>query len=881
MNMAEAHLEHDRGTRAVRQADQDTRDIRAKRCGVVTVLMLLLTLAAQGADAQNQIMRGSIAGQVTDAQALAVPGTTVQIVNLEDGVTQMLVSDGEGRYAQFGLNPGTYRVEATLQGFGEFRSEALRLSRGDTIELDIRLAPAGVAERVTVSPNRAERRTDYSSPSNLITADQIASLNMPTTEDVVNYQPGIVIRRRYIGDSNGTLGMRGANMFQTARSMVFSDGVPLHNPLQTRWNGAPRWSLVSPDEIESAEVIYGPFSAEYSGNAMGGVVKLNTRLPDTRQLRIDSNLFSQGYSSLGAGDTFNGGRISTSYGDRVGRVQFHVLHNHLRNDSQPQNFSIDESLRDAAGQPVALGAISTVNDRSVPSIVYGDTGAERAQTDLFKAKVGVELSPHWTTRVNVAFENRIGEGLRPTSYLTDAAGNTIWGDGNNGTDDAAFSGQAFNVDNALFGTDERDRESLFGSWELNGELRDNWRLQTTVSRFDVLKDFSVESNFNPADPLDDGTGTITEFDDSGWTTLDVKLRDADFAGTSKLSVIGGYHYSTQQIGLNQYASASYRTETRDARTNSSGGATSIQGLFAQLGWLPHPDWEVTLGGRQELWRSRDGFVDSPGASVVQPERDISKFSPKVALGWEPATRFRLQYSLAKAYRFPLPEELFDNEIRTFGTVLGDARLDPEDGIHNNVSMQYGIGNGHVEVNLFRDDVKNTIFTQFQFVGGRPIFSFLPIDKVRTAGVEFVVDQRQVLDSKLDIQVNGTVLDSEIVEHSLRPSNEGKNFPRLPTFRLGLFGIYHFTPRWQSSVGVRYSSNQFDDLDNGDTATRVFGAIDEYFFLDAKITYWLPDGGRLSVGMNNITNEEAFVHHPWPQRTFLAEFSVDVLNELVR
>jgi iron complex outermembrane receptor protein len=83
------------------------------------------------------------------------------------------------------------------------------------------------------------------------------------------------------------------------------------------------------------------------------------------------------------------------------------------------------------------------------------------------------------------------------------------------------------------------------------------------------------------------------------------------------------------------------------------------------------------------------------------------------------------------------------------------------------------------------------------------------------------------------------------------------------------------------VGVRYSSNQFDDLDNGDTATHVFGAIDEYFFLDAKVTYWLPDGGRLSVGMNNITNEEAFVHHPWPQRTFLAEFSVDVLNELVR
>ncbi len=420
------------------RTDRSTRSGERKQgryihCTIIwCAVALLLTLNPDAADAQNQSMRGTIAGQVIDEQSLAVPGATVQVVNLEDGTTQTLVSDGEGRYALFGLDAGTYRVEATLPGFADVRSDDLRLSRGETLELDIQFALA-FAEQVTVSPNRAERRTDYSSPANLITDDQIASLNMPTTEDVVNYQPSIIIRRRYIGDSNGTLGMRGANMFQTTRSMVFTDGVPLHNPLQTRWNGAPRWSLVSPDEIESAEVIYGPFSAEYSGNSMGGVVKLNTRLPETRQLRIDTNLFSQSYSSLGAKDTFNGGRISTSYGDRVGRVQFYLLHNRLQNDSQPQNFSLDDSLRAAAGQPVASGAIRTVNDRAAPAIVYGDTGAERARTDLLKARVGVELTPRWNTRVNLAFENRIGEGRRATSYLTDVAGNTVWGDGDNGT----------------------------------------------------------------------------------------------------------------------------------------------------------------------------------------------------------------------------------------------------------------------------------------------------------------------------------------------------------------------------------------------------------------------------------------------------------------
>ena len=43
--------------------------------------------------------------------------------------------------------------------------------------------------------------------------------------------------------------MRGANMFQTARTMVFADGMPLHSLLETRWSGAPRWGLVAADEL--------------------------------------------------------------------------------------------------------------------------------------------------------------------------------------------------------------------------------------------------------------------------------------------------------------------------------------------------------------------------------------------------------------------------------------------------------------------------------------------------------------------------------------------------------------------------------------------------------------------------------------------------------
>ena len=41
----------------------------------------------------------------------------------------------------------------------------------------------------------------------------------------------------------------------------------------------PRWGLVTPEEIERVDVMYGPFSAAYPGNSVGAVVDYVTRMP--------------------------------------------------------------------------------------------------------------------------------------------------------------------------------------------------------------------------------------------------------------------------------------------------------------------------------------------------------------------------------------------------------------------------------------------------------------------------------------------------------------------------------------------------------------------------------------------------------------------------
>jgi iron complex outermembrane receptor protein len=840
-----------------------------------------LLLACQPALAQNQIMKASVRGRVLDQHALPIPGADVRVAPAVGEGSRLAVTGSDGGFGVAGLSPGRYRVTVSLAGFRDFESGELELRAGDTLSLELTLAVAELAEQLTVEPDVFQRRSDYSSPANFITAEQIASLNAPTVEDVFSYQPSVLIRRRYIGDSNGTLGMRGANMFQTARSMVFADGVPIHNPLQTRWNGAPRWSLVAPDEVESAEVIYGPFSAEYAGSSMGGVVKLKTALPSERRLAVEGNGFLQSFDLDGAQEDLEGYRLFTSYGDRIGKLAFRVLYNRLDNASQPQSFNRDEDgLAPAGSEPPVTGAIRSLSHLGRPAVTYGDTGREEVGTHLLKLKGGYELSPAWSTRLTLAYESRRDDRDSPVNYLRDESDRPIWGDGDGATDDARLGSEAFSVQNALFGIQFRDRESVFAGWEVDGRFGDSWNVEGVASRFDILEDLAVDSDFNPSDPLDDGTGRITTFDDSGWTTLDLKLSNSALLGRYDLSFVTGVHGSTQRIGVTQYDSPDYAGAVQGAVQSRSGGRTSTSALFAQLAWRFHPDWELTLGARQEWWRTRDGVAQTAAVTTSHDDRDIARLSPKASIGFEPARRTRIQYSVGRAYRFPVPEELFDFEIRTFGSVLGDASLEPEAGIHHNLSIQHGVGRGHVEANLFLDDVDDTIFTQFQFVGGAPIFSFLPIDRVRTTGLELVLDQPKVLGSKLDLQMNATVLKSEILEHALRPAWVGTDFPRMPRARIGLFAVYNLTPRWLAAIGARYSSDQYGELGNADTVDDVFGSIDAYLFLDAKLSFRLPTGGRFSVGVDNLANETAFVYHPWPQRTLFAEFSLELGRDLL-
>ena len=706
--------------------------------------------------------------------------------------------------------------------------------------------------------------TPYTSPTSVVTEEKAESINMATIEDFVKYEPSIVVRRRYIGDPNGVVGMRGSGMFQTSRTMVFADGVPLHNMLRTRWNGAPRWSMASPDETESVEIIYGPFSAEYAGNAMGGVVNINTRRPDDFEFNAEVNLFSQNFSHMGANDTYTGSKAFVSAGERFGKTSLYISHSHLENDSHPQSFRYDKTDAPVGGETAVTGAYYSVDSKGKPAMYFADSGSDNSITDLTKLKVGHEMGD-WLARFTLAYEDR-SRNSTPTNYLRDAGDNPVW------SGSVVQDGMQFDVRGSRFALSESSRENLILAATFEGPVANNWNMEVGVSKFDVLEDQSISSKLNPDDPSYTGVGSLSEFDSTGWITLDVKARSDKFMDSKHMNFIAGVHFDHYDMTLNSY-DTDYATGTKTTLDAMVGGESETKAVFAQWGLQVTPQTDITLGARYERWTTMNGKnYDYGSASYVDVDtRTETGFSPKFSVGHKLNKNWMTRYSIAKAYRFPILEELYHNEVKTTGTTIANEKLKPEDGLHHNLMFEKQLAKGFMRFNLFQETVKNVIYYQSDTVALTT--TYLPIDEVATQGAEFIVQQNRIAGGNTDVSFNMTWLDSDITKNEADPSIEGNVMARMPKWRANFLLTQHLNDKWNVSGGMRYASDSFGNIDNSDTAQNVMSAIDGYTFFDVKSTYKINKNSKVSVGIDNLTNELAFVAHPWPLRTYYVKGSI--------
>ncbi|TCV83937.1 MULTISPECIES: TonB-dependent receptor [Methylomonas] len=731
----------------------------------------------------------------------------------------------------------------------------------------------------------------FTSPSTRLSRAEIERQNAQTTEEAVKYQPSLQIRQRYIGDPNGVLGIRGADMFSTARNMVYADGLPLHNQLQASFNGAPRWSMVGPNEIDAVDVVYGPFSAEYSGNSIGGVVNLKTHMPMKEEYYAETSYFVQPWENIGADSgTFDGNRQYFSYGNRLDKWSALLSYNRLEAESQPMSYFIDNTgLRNPTGTQTAVtGAVPTLDTRGTPSYIYGDTGPELVNTDLVKLKVGYDITPDLQAIFTGAFEERTRKSEKPRNYLTSASG-AYYGDNNNNSRDAVYAGRSFNVLNSGFGPSDDERQTMQIGMQVKGAITDTWDIDTTFSYLDVIKDERRTAFFSPDDPRNQNTGQLQVFDDFNWKNYDLKLSTRELFGWKPLEFLAGYHFDNYNMNFKQFSYNSYSADQIGSETigRRNQGEVTTNAMFGQFAYHFAPDWDLTLGARYEWWLASSGV----GSNRALSDRSDDAISPKASLGFEPSN-WKFRYSFGRSYRFPVIAEMYQNLQSPTSITTANENLKAEDGWHHNFMIEYGLDNGYVRVNVFRDDIRNTIQQVRRATGILTENAFQNIPATSTTGVELVYDQARVLDSDFDLNFNATWMNAIVedggpdinfqeADGSLTRFNlTGKQRIRLPEWRFNALATYHVNEALDVSMAGRYTNDSFNDIDNKDSVNNVFGAQDGFFFLDFKTSYRFkydllgkPAKSRVSFGINNLTDKTAYVFHPYPQRTFFIEGAI--------
>ena len=107
-----------------------------------------------------QTERGAISGVVTDETKAAVPGVTIKVINAGTNVATDVISSDAGTFIAVNLPPGTYRIEATLQGFRTSIISGITLNAGSTARVDVQLNLGSMTELVNVVAENSTLQTE-------------------------------------------------------------------------------------------------------------------------------------------------------------------------------------------------------------------------------------------------------------------------------------------------------------------------------------------------------------------------------------------------------------------------------------------------------------------------------------------------------------------------------------------------------------------------------------------------------------------------------------------------------------------------------------------------------------------------------------------------
>jgi iron complex outermembrane receptor protein len=715
------------------------------------------------------------------------------------------------------------------------------------------------------------------------------TVNLKDPEDAIKYFPSLFVRKRNDGDNQAVLATRTWGVNCSACTLIYYDDLLVSALIGNNNSGAsPHWNLIVPEAISRIDFLDGPFSAAYPGNSIGGVLLITSKMPDHAFATVKETVSVMPWNQYGTKDTYASTVTSAAAGNRDGNLSWLVSANYLDTYQQPLTYTTNGSV-----PAKTTGTFIAQNKQGAVADVVGTGALAHSQQTSGNVRLAYDITPLVQATYSLGVWNNV-QTSNPQSYLTSTV---------NGA--PTFGGVAGFASNKYIW----DQTHLSNAVSIKSDTKGVYDFDLSASSYNYLQDIQLNPYTVSPYTVAGGAvtsqgngysqnGKITRNDGTNWQNVDAKgiWRPFGYDGPQEISfgVHGDRYYLNNPVYLSSTWYSTPSTGTGTIFTDGV-GETRTGALWLQDAWKIFPSLKLTLGGRLETWQAQDGFninslaVTGTGVplnpnptlnsvATSQPTLNSTNFSPKASLSYDINKDWNVTGNFGEAYRYPTVTELYQNSSSGITILNPNPNLTPAQDLNGEFVVERHWSDGRVRLTLFKEHVNNAIISQTNFVPGSTtnVTTFSNIGAIRMQGVELSADKDNVGIKGLEVFGSVTYVDSRILSDSTFVSNitnlptnvVGNRVPYVPDWRATFGTTYRPNEKWAFTVAGRYSGKQYSTLDNSDIVSHVYGAFDNYFVADMKIHYNATQNFAFDFGIDNIFNEQYFLFHPFPGRTYV-------------
>ena len=236
-----------------------------------------------GVSAVARAQQGTVTGRVTElASGAAIPGARVAIL----GTALVTQTNADGRYTLSRAPGGSITVRASAVGYAT-ASRTLTVGAGETASADLTLALAPYSlDAVVVTSTGEQAKKEVGNSIASIRADSLVATRPVTNMNdlLVAKVAGVQVLPSPLTGGGSRVRVRGTTSLSLSNEPVYViDGVRMESAVGSSSIGIggtvpSRINDISPDEIESIDVVRGPSASTlYGTDAANGVIVMSTK----------------------------------------------------------------------------------------------------------------------------------------------------------------------------------------------------------------------------------------------------------------------------------------------------------------------------------------------------------------------------------------------------------------------------------------------------------------------------------------------------------------------------------------------------------------------------------------------------------------------------